>query len=327
MKPSRTAAPPELDHGRSMTPFRPTPWLRGRHAQTIGATLLRRPTLALHREAIELPDGDVVAYLHTGNPAGRPAVLILPGLEGSVSSPYVPLMLEAFAAAGWCGAALHHRGAACEPNRLVRGCHSGDWSDAAAAVARLQASGATHVAAVGVSLGGNILLKWLGETGAANPLAAAVTVSVPYDLGACADALDHGFARVYRGHLLREMRRSMLAKRHLNGFTPEWLATLRTVRQFDDAITARQNGFAHVADYYRRCSCAQFIPGIARPTTIVHAVDDPFVPPASIPTRVPAAVHLDVSAHGGHVGFLTGMRPRSWLPEAVMARLRAQGIG
>ena len=309
-----------------VTPFIPTPWLANRHAQTLLASFQRTPRLDLTLALEELPDGDAVEWLRAAEPEGKPAVLLLPGLEGSINSSYAPLLLAAFAARGWCGAILHHRGAACRPNRLVRGCHSGDWSDAAAVTERLRLLGATRVAAVGVSLGGNMLLKWLGETGAANPLAAAVAVSVPFELGDCADALDSGFARIYRGHLLRDMRRSMLAKRHLNSFDRHWLGSLRTFRQFDDAITARQNGFANVEEYYLRCSCRQFLGGIARPTTIIHALDDPFVPRESLPESLPPAVRLVLTTHGGHVGFLTGRWPRSWLPEAVVAAL-AEHLG
>ena len=314
-----------------MTPaFQPTPWLRQRHLQTlvptIAAPLLVRAWPTLVAELAELPDGDAVEWLHTGDPAGRPAVLLLPGLEGSIASPYAPLLLAAWAARGWCGAILHHRGAAGRPNRLVRGCHSGDWSDAAHVVELLRLRGATRVAAVGVSLGGNMLLNWLGETGASCPLATAVGISVPFDLDACARALDAGFSRFYRRHLLSEMRASMLAKRHLNGFTPAWLASLRTFHAFDDAITAPQNGFAGVADYYARGSSGRRVGGIRIPTTLLHAADDPFVPLASIPSDLPAAVTLHLSAHGGHVGFLSGWRPRPWLPDATCQALE-RGLG
>lgn len=304
-----------------MAPFRPTPWLTGRHAQTIGGALVRTPWPTLIREELELPDGDAIEWLRTGDPTGVPAVLLLPGLEGSIDSPYARQIVAACAERGWCGAILHHRGAACRPNRLVRGCHSGDWNDVAAVAARLTSLGASRVSAVGVSLGGNVLLNWLGEAGAACPLAAAVAVSVPYDLDACARSLDRGFSRFYRDRLLRDMRASALLKRHLNGFTPQWLATLDTFRRFDDAITARQNGFAGVDEYYAKCSSGRRVGGIRVPTTLIHAEDDPFVPLTSVPRVLPPAVHMELSSHGGHVGFLTGTRPRPWLPQRVVTAL------
>ena len=131
--------------------FRPTPWLSGGHAQTMWASRQRPLPLPLSLINAEqaLPDGDVVGWQRTGDPAGRPAVLLLPGLEGSEDSPYATRFLAAWSRRGWCGVILHHRGAACRPNRLVRGCHSGDWQDAAQVVAELRRLGATAVAAVG----------------------------------------------------------------------------------------------------------------------------------------------------------------------------------
>lgn len=305
--------------------FSPTPWLAHRHAQTLLAAFLPAPRAGLITELVELADGDAVEIMRTGDPRGRPAVLLLPGLEGSISSPYAALLLEAWKAHGWCGTILHHRGSAQRPNRLVRGCHSGDWTDAAQVVAHLQRLGATRVAAVGVSLGGNVLLKWLGESGSACPLSGAVAVSVPFDLEACASALDQGPFNIYRWHLLRDMRASAWKKQHLNNIPWAELAALRSFHAFDDRLTAPQNGFAGVADYYQRNSCRQFLGGITAPTTIVHALDDPFVPPASVPTpaELPSAVRLVLSQRGGHVGFLHGWRPRSWLTNAITSHLEA----
>lgn len=302
--------------------FKPTPWLAHRHLQTLVAAVVSAPRLALHTDVIELPDGDAIELVRTGPIAGRPVVLLLHGLEGSVRSPYARALLAAWHARGWCGVLLHARGTAQRPNRKARGYHSGDWSDAAFVVTQLQALGATAVAGVGVSLGGNVLLKWLGETGAACPLRAAVSISVPFDLAACADALSVGFARFYQWHLLRDMRASVWAKRHLNGLTRATLTGLMTFRTFDDHLTAPQNGFNGVDDYYTRCSCRQFIGGIVRPTLMIQAADDPFVPVTSIPTDLPPQVRLHLSARGGHVGFLHGAWPRSWLPDAVTTYLQ-----
>jgi hypothetical protein len=307
----------------SAADFTPTPWLANRHAQTLWAALAPAPRLALSTELVELPDGDAVSILSTGPVAGRPAVPLLHGLEGSITSRYARSLLAAWAARGWCGVLLHARGAAQQPNRLVRGYHSGDWADAAFVTARLRAAGATAVAGVGVSLGGNALLKWLGETGADCPLTAAVAISVPFSLAASADALTRGFARVYHRHLLRDMHASVWAKRHLNGLTRAELRRLTSFRLFDDFLTAPQNGFAGVDDYYQRASCRQYLGGITVPTTILQATDDPFVPLTCVPTQaeLPPAVRLQLTAHGGHVGFLTGAWPRPWLPTAVSAAL------
>ncbi len=309
--------------GDAVATFRPTPWLANRHLQTLWASVASAPHPALISEQVELPDGDALEIVRTGPLAGRPVLLLLHGLEGSIASPYARQLLAAAAARGWCGVLIHARGAAQRPNRLVRGYHSGDWADAAFVTQRLLTEGATAVAGVGVSLGGNALLKWLGEAGASCPLVAAVAVSVPFSLAACADALTRGFARVYHRHLLRDMHASVWAKRHLNGLTATDLKKLTSFRLFDDRLTAPQNGFAGVDDYYQRASCRQYLGGITMPTTIFQAADDPFVPPPCIPSaaELPPAVQLRLSPHGGHVGFLTGPWPRPWLPDAVIATL------
>lgn len=316
-------------HPAAASVFRPTPWLRHRHLQTIAAALLPAVLPALERITLALDDGDQLDLWLTGPPAGRPSVLVLHGLEGSLASAYARQMLTAIAARGWCGAFLHARGSACRPNRLVRGYHSGDWQDAAAAGRWLVAQGATALGAVGVSLGANQVLVWLG-TGAACPLAGAVAISPPFDLGACADALGKGFSRLYGAHLLRQMRASILAKSALNGWTRARLNRLRTFRAFDDAITAPQHGFAGVEDYYQRASCAGHLAGITVPTLILHALDDPFIPATSIPRQVPPAVTLRLLNRGGHAGFLHGWRARPWLPAVALdalAPLLAPGSG
>lgn len=265
------------------------------------------------RHPLEMPDGDAVDLWLTGDPAGRRAVILMHGLEGSLASPYARHLLKAVAARGWCGVFLHARGSAAVPNRLQRGYHAAHWEDAAEAVAWLRARGATAVSAIGVSLGANQLLVWLGR-GDACSLDRAVAISPPFDLGACAGTFEHGFARIYGDHLLACMRRSLLAKAHLNGLTKAQLARFATVRAMDDALTAPLHGFAGVEDYYARASCAGHLAGITKPTLILHAADDPLVPAATIPKDFPTAVTLRCSARGGHVGSLAGWWPRQWLP-------------
>ncbi len=279
-------------------------------------------------ERLELPDGDFLDLAWTPNNGG-PCVLILHGLEGSSRSPYVRAMLAALHGAGYHGVLMHFRGCSGEPNRLPRSYHSGDTCDAAAVVAHITARhGQPPFAAIGYSLGGNVLLKWLGESGAASPLMTAVAVSVPFDLAACADRLAQGASRLYQWHLVRSMQARFIAKFGTGdnplGITD--ITTLDSFWRFDDAVTAPLHGFRDVHDYYSRASCRQFLAGIVRPTLILHAADDPFVPATAIPAawELGAEVSLELAAHGGHVGFIAGVMPgraRYWLEPRIIAHL------
>lgn len=310
--------------------FRPPWWLRSAHLQTIFAPLLRRsPALPLRRERIELDDGDFLDLDWTPGERG-PVVLVLHGLEGSSSSPYVRGILEAARASGWRGAVLHFRGCSGEPNRLDRSYHSGDTGDLASVVAVLRArEDVSTMAAVGYSLGGNVLLKWLGERGTEAPLAAAVAVSTPFVLSLAADRLAGGLSRVYQRRLIGEMC-AKLRRKFADGDAPidlDAACASRDFWEFDDRVTAPLHGFDGVHDYYTRSSSRQYLPGIAIPTLILHARDDPFMTPDVVPSpdELSPSTRLEVSARGGHVGFVQGSlpwRPRYWLEERIPAFLR-----
>lgn len=314
-----------------MTPaaFRPAWWLPSPHLQTIWPTLLRRGLRVEARsERLELPDGDFVDLAWVGPDSG-PIVVVLHGLEGSLRSPYARGILRAIAARGWRGVLMHFRGCSGEPNRLPRGYHSGDTGDIAYLVETLRARApATPIAAVGYSLGGNALLKWLGELGSDNPLIAAVAVSAPFELASAAARLERGISRLYQAWLLRHSRQAVLRKVRLGILPPSFrdVGRLRTFRAFDDRVTAPLHGFAGVDDYYARASSRQYLGEIRAPALILHARDDPFLTPAAIPARceLSPSVHLELSDHGGHVGFITGVLPgraRYWLDGRIMAFL------
>lgn len=313
-----------------MTPgraFQPAWWLPGPHLQTLWPRLRRgRDTPYIRRERLELPDGDFLDLDWTAGD-GRPRVLLLHGLEGSSSSPYAVGLGRALAGAGMQVVVMHFRGCSGEANRLARGYHSGDSADAAFVAGTLrQRAPATPLGAVGVSLGGNALLKWLGETGGNNPLDAAAAVSVPFDLARSVARLQQGLSRLYQRSLLRQMRRSLRRKAERLG---RWPATvperaLTDFRTFDEHVTAPLNGFAGADDYYRRASCRPLLAGVGRPTLILHARDDPFVPPDAIPgeNELAPAVCLELSRRGGHVGFVAGRvpgRPVYWLEQRLTA--------
>ena len=313
--------------------FRPAWWLPGPHLQTIYPTFFRRRRPPpLERERLELPDGDVVDLDWTraaGDP-NRPVVLVLHGLEGSLESHYAGGILRALAAAGYRAVLMYFRGCSGTPNRLPRSYHSGDTGDLQAVIDHIaQYYRTAPIAVIGYSLGGNALLKWLGEQGEHPGVRTAAAISVPFELARAAARLTQGLSRVYQWYLLRRLRRSVTAKAsvHPAPVPLERLAALDTFRKFDAAITAPLHGFAGVDDYYTRASSRRFLARIRVPTLIIHARDDPFVPADAIPTAADLApcVTLELSRRGGHVGFITGrvpFRPRYWLEARICAHLR-----
>ncbi len=299
--------------------FRPAWWLPGAHAQTLGARLLRtRRGITLTRERLELPDGDFVD-LDWANPAigaaprERPTVLVLHGLEGSARSTYAYEAYRQLLALDLRPVGLNFRSCSGELNRLPRLYHSGDTTDVGFVFRWLrQRSPSAALGALGFSLGGNVLLKYLGEPPADRALPdAAVAISVPFDLAAGAEHVERGTHKIYRAYLLRKLKRKVAAKRAiLDGrVAVERVLRANTFREFDEAGTAPLHGFEGADDYYRRSSSAPFVPAITTPTLVIHAHDDPFLPPAAIPHAALAAnpaIHTAISPRGGHVGFVAG---------------------
>ncbi|MGH8608103.1 MAG: hydrolase [Gammaproteobacteria bacterium] len=315
--------------GLAVEGFKPAWWISSPHAQSIWAAFLRRrPRLQLTRERLELPDGDFVDLDWTPLARG-PLVLVFHGLEGSNHSCYAMGTLEAIKRHGWQGAIMYFRGCSGEINRLARSYHSGDTGDMRFLFQYLRHRHPGQVlAAIGFSLGGNALLKYLGEAGNASLLSAAAAVSVPFELDRAARQLEAGSSRIYQWYLIRRLH----AKAKAKGLAaPGELKRLRTFRQFDDRITAPLHGFDGVDDYYRRASCRQYLRGITVPTLILHAKDDPFLPPEAIPSpeEVSKTVQLEISPRGGHVGFVSGktpLCPRFWLESRILHFL-SQALG
>lgn len=313
--------------------FRPAAWLRNRHVQTILPSLsVPRPDCPpLRRETLELPDGDatVVDWLveteHSAETA--PLLVILHGLEGSAKSSYARQLLNAAAEAGWKASVLHFRDCGDYRNRLPRRYHAGETNDIRYFLHKLRTDGHRGpLMAAGYSLGGNVLLKYLGESGVDTPLLAAAAVSVPLNLHVSARELTKGFSRVYQNYLLRRMKKSVVRKfnRHTAAFDWDRAMAATTFAEFDDAVTAPLHGFASKDDYYDRCSSMHFLAGIERPTLIINALDDPFMSADVIPPedRLSPSVTLEVSDHGGHVGFIEGgtpWQPSYFLPRRIMA--------
>jgi predicted alpha/beta-fold hydrolase len=284
--------------------------------------LLRRGGLPLRRERVDTPDGDFVDLDWLDGPAGAPLVLLLHGLEGTVRSHYVAGILREVAARGWRGVLLNFRSCSGEMNRLPRFYHSGDTGDLDAIVGRLlEREPQARLGAVGVSIGGNVLLKWLGErhVGAPPQLRAAATICVPYDLALCARVLDRGFERaVYTRSFLWTLKRKVRDKaRVYPGFVDVGaVARARTFAEYDRALTAPLHGFADELDYWTQASSRPYLAHIRVRTLLVNALDDPFVPAVALPdtSTLPPSVELELTPHGGHVGFVEAASPRrpSW---------------
>lgn len=311
--------------GIATSSFRPAWWLPGPHLQTLWAGLCRRPPpLKLRRERLELPDGDFVDLDWIGEHE-RPIVIVLHGLEGSIKSRYAAGIMAAIHAHGWRGVLMHFRGCSGDSNRLPRCYHSGDTGDLSFLRKVLRArEPTTRVAAVGFSLGGNVLLKYLGETRDHADVATAVAVSVPFDLNNGALRLERGFSQLYQWKLLHRLRSKTREKfkRMPSPIPLDGLSSLRTFRAFDDAVTARLHGFSGVEDYYGRSSSRRYLSSITVPTLILHAVDDPFMTPTGIPEprELSPSTRLELSLRGGHVGFVAGAlpgRPHYWLEERI----------
>lgn len=314
-------------------PYQPPFWYRGRHLQTLWGPLFRHRRLPpVRRERLETPDGDFLDldWLEGAAPDG-PLILILHGLEGSSRSHYARGLLIEAGRLGWRSAVLHFRSCSGEVNRLARLYHSGETSDLAWVVDHLrERPGLGPIGLVGISLGGNVVLKWLGERGDAAPseVAAAVAISTPFDLAACARVLDRGFNRaVYTTSFLRTMKTKIRLKRALYDGDIDLAAVLRsrTFREYDRLFTAPLHGFADEQDYWTRASSGPFLERIRRPTLLINSTNDPFMPAESLPrSAVERSRWLDAEfvAEGGHVGFLDGaLGLSSWAERRALAFL------
>jgi predicted alpha/beta-fold hydrolase len=303
-------------------PFRPAWGAAGPQRQTLLAHLLRRPRPpALRRERIDTEDGDFLDLDWVEAPMDRPHVLVLHGLEGTPRSGYVRAALREIAGRGWGAVAMAWRSCSGEPNRALRSYCSGETEDPRRTCARIRAAGMRGpLYAIGFSLGANALLKLLAETGDDAPIDAGVAVSTPFDLAACARALDTpwGSGALYRRVFLRTLRSKALGKLREHpacGLSRDNVRRARTFHEFDDAFGGPSNGYRDADDYYARASSGPLLDRIRRPVLCISAEDDPMIPSETLPTSIPnPRVQLLRTARGGHVGFLAGslFRPRFW---------------
>jgi hypothetical protein len=315
--------------------FKPARLLANPHLQTLWPTFCRDlPEVQRREEKLLLPDGDHL-WLHWGAApvANGVVVAILHGITGSSDSPYARGLQHRLDQRGIASVVINARGNAGRYNSRAECSYAGETNDIDAALRHLgEQHRATKIVAIGYSLGGSRLLNYLVEERCSAALVAAATVCVPLDLGVCARRLDQGFSRVYRRHLLNELITDFAARRaHLRAHFPaqaprfDALGELTGIRNFvdyDNRVIAPLYDFKDADDYYRQCSTLPKLHGIKVPTLMIQAADDPFMTPAVLPAAAQLSddITLEVSRHGGHVGFVGGSlrQPVYWLESRLL---------
>jgi predicted alpha/beta-fold hydrolase len=321
-------------HGIHSSQFKPPFWASNRHTQTIWPRFLqKRRNLTTTLERFELSDGDFVDLNWTEKPAAcLGLIIIFHGLEGSIKSHYANDLMAVLLDQGWQTVFMHFRGCSGEPNRLTRAYHSGETQDASEVVDMLEKRlPDMDKVAIGFSLGGNMLLKFMGEKEQADNLKAAIAISPPFRLAECSKAINQGFARRYQNHLLSSMLSNLEDKMQRIDYSKVLdteklqLDNIENFRQFDHQITAPLHGYKSADDYYEKCSAIGFMRLIKKKTLVLHAKDDPFMNEAVLPTDAHCSdmVRVEISEKGGHVGFIQGSpwNPTIWFQQRILTFL------
>lgn len=313
-------------------PFVAPVWLRNAHAQTIWAPVFRRPPRVPRRiERVETPDGDFLD-LHVAEGAREnPGVLLLHGLEGSAHSKYILGVSDKLRSIGWSAICMEFRGCSGEMNHGRRLYHSGETGDLAFVASQLSTR-YSRLYIAGFSLGGNVLVKWLGESARAVPanVYAAAAVSVPYDLMVSGPNIDQVLGGLYSRHFLRSLvqKAEMKERQHPGSLDMDRVRGARTLYEFDNHATAALHGFADADHYYRTQRSGQFLGGVRIPTLLLSAADDPFNPASTLPRSLAdqsVYLHPQFTERGGHVGFVYGtpFAPRYWAEEQTVRFFQA----
>jgi uncharacterized protein len=309
--------------------FKPAWWLKNKHLQTLFPVLFPHKTnLLLIREDFHLPDGDILQLDWTTNKQeNKPLIVLLHGLEGSSSSPYIQRMMKSALKYGLRAVCMHFRGCGGIPNKLSRAYHAGETEDLSFFLNYLtQKMGIIDkIFIAGFSLGGNVLLKWLGENPNNKIITSAAAASVPFDLANSADCMDQGVSKIYQWWLLKCLKESILRKGNFEsiGIKENEIENLKNFWEFDDKITAKIHGFLNANDYYLKSSSRQFLSKIKTPTLIIHSLDDPFMSPSCIPNKdeLSISTEFELSKNGGHIGFVSGaipFFPQYWLEKKIL---------
>jgi uncharacterized protein len=308
-------------------------WLPGGNLQTLYAALLTHTGAPprFSRSRWDTPDGDFVDVDCIDGPEDAPIIVVFHGLEGGSRSHYARALAAELTRVGWRGAVPHFRGCSGEPNRLARAYHSGDSAEIGWMLSRFrERAGTAPLAAVGISLGGNAMLKWLGEAGekAARLVTCAAAISAPLDLAAAGDCLARGFNRVYSRAFLATLKKKSAEKalRFPGVFDAAAARRSRTLREFDNAVTAPLHGFRDTDHYWSDSSAKPWLRSIQVPTLLLNARNDPFMPAAALPSAhdVSPRVELDFPEEGGHAGFVSGPFPGDfgWFRDRIISFIR-----
>ncbi|MDF1759881.1 MAG: hydrolase [Coxiellaceae bacterium] len=303
-------------------------WNRNPHVQTcFPAVFSPHAKSKIRWEEFNLPDGDFIDCCWAGGVQG-PLLIMLHGIEGSVSSHYIQSSIDDFVAQGWRVLVMHFRGCSGRINRLRRAYHSGDTADFDYILRTLvKRYPHTQMMAIGFSLGANILLKYVAEKNYPSQFVAAAAISVPFDLGMTSDYMHPLYQLRLTTSLSRKLVQKMKAG-HQFAITESEMKDIKNLREFDDKITADIYNFNDANDYYQQCSCKPLLPGIELPTLILHALDDPFIPKECVPARdeISRSSVLEITPFGGHVGFVSGKpwSPIFWMPHRVISFFREQ---
>ncbi len=305
--------------------FSPTGLLANPHLQTIVPHLFRRSPFRYHRrQRLELTDGDFLDVDRLDHPTARGTAVIFHGLGGNSRAPYVMGLAGALLEAGFNVAAVNFRGCSGEANRLPRSYHCAASDDALQALQALDDG--RPMVAVGFSLGGNVVGRLLGGAeGGTGPLVAGATVSAPFDLHATIQCLDRGLARGYQQFLLLQLKRQVWPRRRQLSDHIDMQAAMRAsnFREFDDRFTAPLHGFRDAHDYWTRASAQPLLKNVALPTLVIHAADDPFMPPTVVPPAdaLSPSITVLMQPSGGHVGFMGASNDSErWWLDSTLAR-------
>lgn len=319
--------------------FTPAWWLPEGHSQTLWRKFTATQTAQHSRQRIELSDGDYIDLDWALQPdaaisRSNKITVVLHGLCGCSESPYVVSLQNLLSEGGHSSVAMNFRGCSGTVNRLARAYHSGVSSDLDQVFAQLSSRYPNYeFNFVGYSLGANVLLKWLGETGGYEQVANAVAVSTPFQLAQCSQAMLEGSSRIYGRYFFKVLTSEFSKKLdHFKSIGAEsevktlsalkQMHELETLWDFDDHITAPLHGFSNAQDYYSQCSSAGFIEHINTPTLLIHSSNDPLIPQTAIPQPkdLPATVEMELYAKGGHVGFISGIK-NNWLEQRIVERV------